>query len=100
MIYPVIQHFNPNIWGPTVDKFDPDRFENLPKQAQDPYALEAFSAGPRVCIGKSFALLEFKVILVELVRKFEFENTGEVEPQKGGLTLRPCGGLNLKIKRL
>ncbi|RQM05686.1 hypothetical protein DH86_00003765, partial [Scytalidium sp. 3C] len=46
MIYPVIQHFNPNIWGPTVDKFDPDRFENLPKQAQDPYALEAFSAGP------------------------------------------------------
>ncbi|RFU35026.1 hypothetical protein B7463_g1272, partial [Scytalidium lignicola] len=95
-----VQNYNPNIWGPTVNEFDPDRFDNLPKQAQDPYAFQTFLGGPRICVGKSFALLEFKTIFIELVRKFEFENTGKVEPQKAGLTSKPLGGMKLKITPL
>ena len=97
MIVPGVQHFNPLIWGPTVNEFDPDRFDNLPKEAQDPYASESFSSGPRVCVGKSFALLEFKTIMVELVKRFDIANTGKVEPQRGGVSLRPLDGLKLRM---
>lgn len=97
-IAPAAPQFNPNIWGPTADQFDPDRFDNLPPPAQDPYVSEAFSTGPRVCIGKSFALLEFKTIMCELIRKFEFENTGPVEPQKSGPSLRPLNGMKIKVR--
>ncbi|KAH8808645.1 cytochrome P450 3A5 [Xylogone sp. PMI_703] len=93
-----VQHNNPTIWGPTADEFDPDRWDNLPKPAQDPYASEAFLNGPRVCIGKSFATLEWKAIMVELIRNFAFENTGIVDVQKAGVTLKPLGGMHLKIK--
>jgi len=97
MIAPAAPQFNTHIWGPTADQFDPDRYDNLPEEAQDPYVSQSFSTGPRVCIGKSFALLEFKAILTELVRKFEFETTGPVEPQKGGPSLRPLRGMRLRV---
>lgn len=97
-IAPAAPQFNHHIWGPTADQFDPDRYDNLPVAAQDPYVSEAFSAGPRVCIGKSFALLEFKTIICELLRNFEFENTGPVEPQKSGPSLRPSTGMRLKVR--
>ena len=98
MIAPAAPQFNPTVWGSAVDEFDPDRWDHLPEAAQDPYALEAFSQGPRVCIGKSFATLEFKAILSELVRNFDFENTGPVEPQKSGPSLRPLSGMRLKVR--
>lgn len=99
IIVPAVPHRNPHIWGPTADVFDPDRWENLPKEALDPYAFQSLLAGPRVCIGKSFAILELKAILVELIRNFEFEKTpGKVEPLNG-LTLRTLGGLKLRIRR-
>ncbi|OQU95832.1 hypothetical protein CLAIMM_01999 [Cladophialophora immunda] len=97
-IAPATIQFNPLIWGPRAEDFDPDRFDNLPEAARDPFVLEAFSAGPRVCIGKSFALLEFKTILCELVRRFEFENTGPAEPQKSGPSLRPLCGMTMKVR--
>lgn len=96
-IAPAAPQFNEHIWGPSAAEFDPDRYDRLPEAATDPYAVQAFSTGPRICIGKSFALLEFKVILVDLVRKFKFENTGRVEPQKGGPSLRPLNGMHLKV---
>jgi cytochrome P450 len=98
MIAPSAPHFNPTVWGSAADEFDPDRWDHLPEAARDPYASEAFSQGPRVCIGKSFAVLEFKAILSELVSKFEFENTGLVEPQKSGPSLRPLDGMRLKVR--
>ncbi|KAG8162855.1 hypothetical protein KVR01_007333 [Diaporthe batatas] len=97
MIAPAAPHFNPRIWGPAAEEFDPDRWDNLPQTAQDPYAQVAFSNGPRVCIGRAFALLEFKAILTELIRNFAFENTGPVEPQKSGPSLRPLHGMNLRV---
>ena len=100
VIAPAAPQFNPTIWGDTADEFDPDRWDNLPKPAQDPYVFQAFNTGPRICIGKSFALLEFKVVMAELVRNFVFENTGPVEPQRSGPSLRPLHGMKLKITRV
>ncbi|KAH7110702.1 cytochrome P450 3A5 [Dactylonectria macrodidyma] len=97
MIAPAAAQFNPLLWGSTADTFNPDRWDNLPEPAKDPYISLAFSNGPRVCIGKHIALLEMKVIMAELISNFEFENTGPVKPQKSGPSLRPLNGMRLRV---
>ncbi|CAO1618708.1 unnamed protein product [Sympodiomycopsis kandeliae] len=66
-----------SIWGPTAREFDPSRWlpENLPRDARDsglPLHLATFIAGPRGCVGNRFAIAEFKVLLVTLIRSFDF----------------------------
>jgi cytochrome P450 len=70
MIVPAVTYYTELIWGPTASRFDPDRYNNLPKAVQDPYISQVFLVGPRICIGKAFALLEFKTIMVELIKNF------------------------------
>ncbi|KAJ7872942.1 cytochrome P450 [Mycena leptocephala] len=63
-----------SIWGPDAREFRPSRwFEEEPCKgpALGPHAsLLSFSAGPGVCLGWRFAILEVQVFVTELVRKF------------------------------
>lgn len=65
---------NPLIWGDDAHLVRPDRWKSLAinDKRLNPFAFEAFSNGPRICLGKSFAMLELKTIFVELVRNFRF----------------------------
>jgi cytochrome P450 len=100
-IVPAAIHYNSRIWGPDADKYNPDRWNDLPKSASDTYASGSFLNGPRICIGKSFGLLEYKIYVIQLLKDFEFISNGEaLEFQRGGPSLRPQGGLWLKIKPL
>ncbi|OQV00118.1 hypothetical protein CLAIMM_05656 [Cladophialophora immunda] len=102
-IVPAVIHHNPRIWGTTVEDFNPDRWEiGLPEEAQDSYAWGSFLNGPRVCIGKSFAILEFKTIMIHLLRTFTFNDPANVplKFERGAVSLRPEGGMHLKIERL
>ena len=53
-------------WGPTADKFEPERWlsedDSLKaKEIQGHKHLLTFIDGPRTCLGKNFAIAEFKV---------------------------------------
>ncbi|CAG2112108.1 unnamed protein product [Medioppia subpectinata] len=52
------------------DKFNPDRF--LPEYRHNikPFTFMPFSAGARVCPGKAFVILEAKLALAHIVRRF------------------------------
>ncbi|KAK5641859.1 hypothetical protein RI129_010406 [Pyrocoelia pectoralis] len=52
-------------------KFDPERFNDENKRKMVPYTYMPFGVGPRSCIGSRFALLQAKIILVEMLRAFE-----------------------------
>jgi cholesterol 24(S)-hydroxylase len=49
-------------------KFDPSRFDERHVDIYLPFA-----AGPRSCIGQNFAMLEAKVMLAMIIKRFRFE---------------------------
>lgn len=65
-----------NLW---VDpyKFDPDRFIDRPDGGAVLASALSFGIGPRECIGKRLALLELKVALSKLIRRFKFSVCSE-----------------------
>ncbi|KAK4445625.1 cytochrome P450 4F5 [Podospora aff. communis PSN243] len=105
VMQPAIVQRNPNIWGPDCDEFKPDRWDHLDGEAADPWAFMTFSQGPRVCIGKAMFMLEFKVILVELVSKFHFDAVDHMRMEDIKLInpsalLRPDGGLRVRVRKV
>lgn len=77
------------------DRFDPDRFE--PGVERDRFAFLPFGAGPRICIGASFALQEAIIILATLVGRLRFALTVRQPQPRMILTLRPYGGVWLNV---
>ncbi|KAJ7729679.1 cytochrome P450 [Mycena maculata] len=68
------------LWGPDAKEFKPERWFEVKKEMKFPakdlqghHHLLTFHDGPRTCLGKSFALAEFKAALSVLVRNFVFE---------------------------
>ena len=90
-------HRNRLLWE-NPDAFDPGRFADPARI--DRFAYLPFGAGPRICIGASFALQEAVIILATLVARFRLAPVPGREPKPVMiLTLRPQGGVWLEIER-
>lgn len=86
-------------WFPEPEKFDPERFSPEREHSIPRYAYVPFGAGPRVCIGNSFAMLEARLLLATIAQRFTLSLASgqKVEPQ-ARVTLTPKGGLPMMVR--
>lgn len=69
MLSPYYTHRHPDFWE-APDRFDPDRWTREREAARHGHAYHPFAAGPRVCIGNNFSLLESHLLLAILGQRF------------------------------
>ena len=81
------------------DAFDPARFAPEREAAIPRYQYMPFGAGPRICIGMGFAMLEATALLATLLRGAEFSPLPGREPAPvARVTLIPGGGMPLEVR--
>ncbi len=80
--------------------FDPNRFLNGAREKIDRYAYLPFGAGPRICIGATFAIQEATIVLAAIMRNLDLELApGHAVWPVLKVTLRPKGGLPMIVRR-
>jgi cytochrome P450 len=83
------------------DAFDPDRFVPEREAAYARTQFMPFGAGPRVCIGASFALVEATAVLATLLQSARFKWDGKHFPEPiNRITLQPKGGMPLTVEMI
>jgi cytochrome P450 len=97
LISPWIVHRHRRLWD-DPDGFHPERFmppndRDIPRGAFIPFGL-----GPRICIGRGFAIQEILAVLATILPVFHFRllDPQSVVPQ-ARITLRPAGGMPMIV---
>jgi cytochrome P450 len=92
-------HHDPR-WFPAPSRFDPERFAPGRVEQIPAYAYFPFGAGPRICVGNTFASTEMLLILATVLPRFQLSLApGQGEPELSVmLSLRPKGGLQMLVK--
>jgi cytochrome P450 len=99
MLSPYLAHRWEEIW-PDPLRFDPDRFTPEAIKGRHPFGYFPFSLGPRICIGMQFSLLEARLVLSLILRRFKVEPY--LEPEIGCVaagTLRPDRAIQIRLVR-
>jgi cytochrome P450 len=52
-------------------QFNPDRWKDVDSAKADPFSFFPFSSGQRNCIGQHLALLESKVVVIALLKRYK-----------------------------
>jgi cytochrome P450 len=97
VLSPWISHRDPRFWD-NPEGFDPDRFLPEACAGRPPLAYFPFAAGPRMCIGNNFALMELQIVLATLVQAYRLNldpsQRVETAPR---ITLRPRDGIRVSL---
>lgn len=83
------------------DRFEPDRFLNAAVEGRHRFQYLPFGAGPRVCVGAGFALMQARIILATLLARFRFRLDANPLPMPVmTMTVRPDPGVFLRVDPL
>ncbi|XP_022759932.1 cytokinin hydroxylase-like [Durio zibethinus] len=92
-------HHSEELWGKDVNEFNPERFNSRPFATSRHFI--PFAAGPRNCIGQSFAMMEAKIILAMLISRFSFTISESYRHAPVVvMTIKPKYGVQVYLKPL
>lgn len=98
-IWPWLIHRHKRLWD-DPDVFDAARFSPAMKAGRHRFQYIPFGGGSRVCVGARFATAEALTILAHWVSAWHFAPVpGHIVRPSGMVTLRPAGGLPLRLER-
>ncbi|MCA9963605.1 MAG: cytochrome P450 [Anaerolineales bacterium] len=96
-ISPYVMHRLPHYFA-EPEEFRPERFTPEQEKELPRYVYLPFGAGPRVCIGNAFAMMEAQLLLATIAQRFRFELVPEQEIVPNPLiTLSPRDGLQMRL---
>ncbi|KAF2897676.1 hypothetical protein ILUMI_08493 [Ignelater luminosus] len=85
---------------PNPEKFNPDNF--LPEKTANRhyYAFIPFSAGPRSCVGRKYAMLKLKILLSTIMRNFRIKSDIQEKDFKlqGDIILKRAEGFQVRLE--
>lgn len=82
---------------PAPHAFQPERMLEAQKKTRPRHHYLPFGAGPRVCIGSHFALLEAQLALATMVQRAKIRVTARDVEAEPLVTLRPRGGMPAQV---
>ncbi|RID44862.1 hypothetical protein BRARA_I01627 [Brassica rapa] len=91
-----------SVWGEDASEFKPERWisENGGLKHEPSSKFLVFSAGPRTCLGKQLALLQMKMVAVEIIQNYDFKvvDSQKIEPVPS-VILRIKHGLKVTVNK-
>ena len=79
-------------------EFDPTRFAAERERSIPRYQYMPFGAGPRICIGMPFAMMEATAVIATLLQRARFTWAGREDPRPvARVTLMPRGGMPMSV---
>lgn len=100
-IAPYLLHRDPR-WWEKPNEFWPDHFTKERENARPRYAYMPFGGGPRVCLGRNFAMMEGPIVIGTLLQRYRIKpgsDDGLAEPE-AMISLRPKKGAMLRLEPL
>lgn len=99
LIVPWLLHRHEKLWD-RPNTFIPERFLAGSRNKPNKFAYLPFSAGPRVCLGKSFGIVESVLSIAILAQRFRLTLPKGTElSHECRLTLRPKGNLPMTLEK-
>jgi cytochrome P450 len=88
-------------WWPAPARFAPERWSDEAAAAGRPkFSYFPFGGGTRICVGEHFAWLEATLVLAAIAQRWRLTYEEPLPPEPQALvTLRPKGGLRLRLER-
>jgi cytochrome P450 len=90
-------HRNPDLWDNPAT-FNPGNFQAEAVRNRAKFNYLPFGAGPRICIGQQFALMEMQLLLAALVKRFDFvREQGYSVGMHPQIVLKSTNGIKLRL---
>ena len=97
-ISPYVIHRHQDFWD-NPEGFDPERFSKTRSEGRHRFAYFPFGAGPRMCIGNNFALLEMTLAVATIMQSVRLELlSGQTIKPQPSVTLRPKDSVLMRVK--